>query len=55
MHAECDKHYPSRPGQTSLVTAVTNINKPVTKINFWLRYDYPSYLSSHQTTVQKAS
>ena len=29
--AKCDKHYPSRSGQTSLATAVT---KPVTKNNF---------------------
>ena len=34
MLAERDKHYPSRSGQTSLATAVTNITKPVTKINF---------------------
>ena len=34
MFAECDKHYPSRSGQTSLATAVTNITKPVTKNNF---------------------
>ena len=34
MFAERDKYYPSRSGQTSLVTAVTNITKPVTKINF---------------------
>ena len=34
MFAERDKHYPSRSGQTSLATAVTNITKPVTKINF---------------------
>ena len=34
MFAECDKHYPSRSGQTSLATAVTNITKPVTNINF---------------------
>ena len=34
MFAERDKHYPSRSGKTSLVTAVTNITKPVTKINF---------------------
>ena len=27
-------HYPSRVGQTSLATAVTNITKPVTKNNF---------------------
>ena len=34
MFAECDKHYPSRSGQTSLATAVTNFTKPVTNINF---------------------
>ena len=34
MFAERDKHYPSRPGQTSLATAVANITKPVTKNNF---------------------
>ena len=34
MFAKRDKHYPSRSGQTSLATAVTNITKPVTKINF---------------------
>ena len=33
MFAERDKHYPSRSGQTSLVTAVANITKPVTNIN----------------------
>ena len=33
MFAERDKHYPSRSGSTSLATAVTNITKPVTKIN----------------------
>ena len=32
MFAERDKHYPSRFGQTSLATAITNITKPVTKI-----------------------
>ena len=32
--AERDKHYPSRSGQTSLATAVTNITEPVTKNNF---------------------
>ena len=26
--AKCDKHYPSRPGQTSLATAVANFTKP---------------------------
>ena len=31
MFAEHDKHYPSRSGQTSLATAVTNITKPVTR------------------------
>ena len=31
---KCDKHYPSRSGQTSLATAVTNITTPVTKNNF---------------------
>ena len=30
MFAECDKHYPSRSGQTSLATAVANITKPRT-------------------------
>ena len=34
MFAERDEHYPSRPGQTSVATAVTNITKPVTKNNF---------------------
>ena len=34
MFAKCDGHYPSRSGQTSLATAVTNFTKPVTKINF---------------------
>ena len=34
MFAERDKHYPSRSGQTSLATAVTNITKPGTKNNF---------------------
>ena len=34
MFAERDKHYPSRFGQTSLDTAVTNITKPVAKISF---------------------
>ena len=34
MISECDKHYPSRSGQTSLATAVPNITKPVTKNNF---------------------
>ena len=34
MFAEHDKHYPSWSRQTSLVTAVKNITKPVTKINF---------------------
>ena len=29
-----DKHYPSRSRQTSLATAVSNISKPVAKINF---------------------
>ena len=35
MFAKRDKHYPSRSGQTSLATAVTNFTKPLTKINFW--------------------
>ena len=34
MFAERDKHYPSRSGQTSLATVVTNITKSVTKNNF---------------------
>ena len=34
MFAERDKHYPSRSGQGSLATAITNIIKPVTKNNF---------------------
>ena len=34
MFANYDKHYPSRSGQTSLATAVTNLTKPVTKNNF---------------------
>ena len=33
MFAKCDKHFPSRSGQTSLATAVTNFTKPVGKIN----------------------
>ena len=28
--AKCDKHYPSRSGQTSLATAVANFTKPRT-------------------------
>ena len=32
--AKLDKRYPSRSWQTSLATVVTNITKPVTKINF---------------------
>ena len=32
--AKSDKHYPSRSGQTSLATAVTNFTKSVTKNNF---------------------
>ena len=34
MFAERDKQYPRKSGQTGLDTAVTNITKPVTKINF---------------------
>ena len=34
MFAERDKHYPRKSGQTSLATAVANITKPFTKINF---------------------
>ena len=34
MFAERDKLYPSKSGQTSLATVVTNFTKPVTKINF---------------------
>ena len=35
MFAKCDKHYPSRSGQTtSLATAITNFTKPATMINF---------------------
>ena len=34
LFAESDKQYPSKTGQTSLATAVTNFTKPVTKINF---------------------
>ena len=33
MFAKREKHYPGRSGQTSLATAVTNITKPVKKIN----------------------
>ena len=33
MFAERDKHYPSRSGQSSLATAVTNLTKHVTEIN----------------------
>ena len=34
MLAERDKNYPSRSGQPSLATAVTNFPKPVKKIIF---------------------
>ena len=34
LFAKGDKHYPSRSGQTTLATAVTNITKPVTNNNF---------------------
>ena len=34
MFAKCDKHHPSRSGQTSLATAVTKFTKPVTKNYF---------------------
>ena len=34
MFAKRDNHYPRMSGQTSLATAVTNITKPITKINF---------------------
>ena len=34
MFTKHDRHYPSRSGQTCLARAVTNITKPVTKINF---------------------
>ena len=37
--AKCDNHYPSRSGQTSLATALTNFTKPVTRI-----YSGPSTL-----------
>ena len=40
MFAERDKHYPGRSGPTSLATAVTNITKSVTKINFWPSMSY---------------
>ena len=30
LFAKCDKHYPSRYGQTSLATAVANFTKPCT-------------------------
>ena len=30
--AECDKHYPSRSGQTSLATAGANFTKPRTSL-----------------------
>ena len=33
MFAKRDKQDPSRSGKTSLATEVTNITKPVTKIN----------------------
>ena len=36
MFAECNKHYPSRFGQTSLATAVTNFTKPRTSHFFYL-------------------
>ena len=45
MFAICDKHYPSRSGQTSLAIAVTNFTKPRTSHFFDLctcplyRYD----------------
>ena len=42
MFAKRDKHYPSRSGQTSLATAVTNLNKNVTKIDFGPRMSYIS-------------
>ena len=32
MFAKDDKYYPSRSGQTSLATAVTNFTKAVTKV-----------------------
>ena len=32
--AKCEKHYPSRFGQTSLATALTKFTKPVTKNYF---------------------
>ena len=34
MFAKRDKHYPSRFGQNSQATAITNFTKPVTKNNF---------------------
>ena len=53
MFAEHDKHFPSRSGQASLATAVTNITKPVTTINFGpstqpckLRIKWSSHLTS---------
>ena len=38
MFAEHDKHYPSRSGQTSLATAITNITKPCYKELFRAKY-----------------
>ena len=46
MFAECDKHYPSRSGQTSLATAVANFTKPRTSHFFDLCT--PSFLSTLQ-------
>ena len=48
MFAKRDKHYPSRSGQTSLATAVTDFTKPVTKIN-----SGPSTCISKAKTLKK--
>ena len=50
MFSKRDKHYLSRSGQTSLATAVTNITKPVTKIDFG-----PSTMPTIVTTDPKGS
>ena len=55
MFAECDKHYPSRSGQTSLAAAVTNITKPVTNINFGpIRELHKFLIQMHGAVLQKS-
>ena len=44
--AKCDKHYPSRFGQTSLATAVTNFTKPCTSHLFGLCRSAHLYLGT---------